>query len=84
VLGDPGEVFLLTHSALRARLGLPTTACVERIDPVTLRPLARSVRLKGGPMWPGGMAVHRNGRLVVVYGRYAHLLDRHCQWIQTH
>lgn len=83
VLGDPGEVFLLTHSALRARLGMSTTACVERIDPVTLRPLARSVRLKGGPMWPGGMAVHRNGRLVVVYGRHAHLLDRHCQWIQT-
>lgn len=26
VLGDPGEVFLLTHSALRARLGMPTTA----------------------------------------------------------
>lgn len=83
VLGEPGEVFLLTHSALRARLGMPTTACVERIDPVTLRPLARSVRLKGGPMWPGGMAVHRNGRLVVVYGRHAHLLDRHCQRIQT-
>ena len=33
VLGTPGEVFLLTHSALRARIGLPTTARVERIEP---------------------------------------------------
>ena len=78
VLGAPGEVFLLTHSALRARIGLPTTACVERIDPVTLQTLAQSPRLAGGPMWPGGMALHRNGNLVVVYGRYAHLLDRAC------
>ena len=31
VLGAPGEVYLLTHSALRARIGLPTTSCVERI-----------------------------------------------------
>jgi hypothetical protein len=78
VLGAPGEVFLLTHSALRAQVGLPTTACVERIDPVTLETLQRSPRLPGGPMWPGGMAVHRNGDLYVVYGRHAHRLDRQC------
>ena len=83
VLGAAGEVFLLTHSALRARLGLPTTACVERIDPVTLKTLSRSPRLAGGPMWPGGMAVHRNGRLVVVYGRHAHLLERDCTVLAT-
>ncbi|MDI4633949.1 hypothetical protein J7U46_12900 [Pelomonas sp. V22] len=79
VLGAPGEVFLLTHSALRAHLGLPTTACVERIDPLSLRTLRRSPRLRGGPMWPGGLAVHRNGSLYVVYGRHAHRLDRDCQ-----
>ena len=78
VLGAPGEVYLLTHSALRARFGLPTTACVERIDPITLQTLAQSPRLAGGPMWPGGMAIHRNGDIVVVYGRHAHLLDRAC------
>ena len=78
VLGAPGEVYLLTHSALRARLGFPTTACVERIDPITLAPLAQSPRLAGGPMWPGGMAIHRNGDIVVVYGRHAHRLDRAC------
>ena len=79
VLGAPGEVFLLTHSVLRAQLGLPTTASVERIDPLSLRTIAASPRLAGGPMWPGGMALHRNGFLYVVYGRYIHRLDRHCQ-----
>jgi len=29
-------------------------------------------------MWPGGMAVHANGDLYVVYGRWAHRLDRNC------
>jgi len=78
VLGAPGEVYLLTHSALRAKFGLPTTACVERIDPQSLRTICRSPRLSGGPMWPGGMAIHRNGSLYVVYGRHAHRLDRAC------
>ena len=78
VLGDPGQVYLLTHSALRANFGLPTTSCVERIDPITLKTLESSGRLPGGPMWPGGMALHRNGDLYVVYGRYTHRLDRHC------
>ncbi len=79
LLGAPGEVYLLTHSALRARLGLPTTACVERIDAQSLKTLDRSPRLAGGPMWPGGMALHRNGDIYVVYGRYLHRLDRACQ-----
>ena len=83
VLGDPGEVYLLTHSALRANVGLPTTSCVERIDPITLKTLDSSGRLPGGPMWPGGMALHRNGDLYVVYGRYAHRLDRHCALKQS-
>jgi hypothetical protein len=79
VLGAPGEVFLLTHSAIRAQFGLPTTSQVERIDPETLRPVARSPRLHGGPMWPGGMAVHANGDLYVVYGRWVHRLGRDCR-----
>ena len=78
VLGDPGEVYLLTHSALRSNLGLATTSCVERIDPHSLRTRQSSKRLPGGPMWPGGMAIHRNGDIYVVYGRYAHRMDRAC------
>ncbi len=79
VLGAHGEVYLLTHSALRAKVGLATTARVERLDPVTLETLEQSPRLAGGPMWPGGIAVHRNGDLYVVYGQYVHRLDRQCQ-----
>jgi hypothetical protein len=79
VLGDPGQVYLLTHSALRAHLGLPTTACVEMIDPLSLKTLCASPRLPGGPMWPGGMAIHANGDLYVVYGRHAHRLSRACE-----
>jgi hypothetical protein len=78
VLGDPGEVYLLTHSALRSNVGLATTSCVERIDPLSLKTRQSSKRLPGGPMWPGGMAIHRNGDIYVVYGRYAHRLDRAC------
>jgi hypothetical protein len=84
VLGAPGEVYLLTHSALRSKLGLPTTACVERIDPISLKTIHRSPRLPGGPMWPGGMAIHRNGDIYVVYGRYAHRLDRQCALRASH
>jgi len=79
VLGAPGEVYLLTHSALRARWGRPTSCRVSRIDPITLAPTAMSPRLPGGPMWPGGMALHANGDLYVVYGRWAHRLDRNCE-----
>ena len=79
LLGAPGEVYLLTHSALRAKVGLATTACVERIDPQSLKTVCRSPRLAGGPMWPGGMALHRNGDLYVVYGRYLHRLNRACE-----
>jgi hypothetical protein len=57
---------------------MPTTARVERIDPHTLQPVERSPRLPGGPMWPGGMALHRNGLIYVVYGRYLHRLSRQC------
>ncbi|HPU50771.1 MAG TPA: hypothetical protein PK359_04365 [Burkholderiaceae bacterium] len=79
VLGAPGEVYLLTHSVLRSHVGLPTTARVSRLDPISLATQRRSPALRGGPMWPGGLAVHRNGSLHVVYGNHAHRLDRDCQ-----
>ena len=79
VLGAPGEVYLMHHSAVRAQIGLPTTACVEKIDPISLKAIAHSPRLAGGPMWPGGMAVHANGDLYLVYGRYLHRLSRDCE-----
>ena len=84
VLGAPGEVFLLTHSVLRNYLGIGTTAQVSRIDPLTLETLESSPVLEGGPMWPGGMAIHANGYIMVVYGRYAHKLNRQCKLISSY
>jgi hypothetical protein len=69
VLRDPGEVFLLRHTA-----GDDAVSWVERIDPVTLEPLARSADLPGGKTWPGGLAAHADGSLHVVFGRHAHAL----------
>ncbi|MBI5284346.1 MAG: hypothetical protein HY874_04550 [Chloroflexi bacterium] len=74
VLRDPGEVFLQGNS----QPWEDTTAWVERIDPVTLAPLARSADLPGGPFWAGGILVHANGDLYVTYGRYCHRLDAGC------
>lgn len=84
VLGAPGEVYLLTHTALRAQLGLSTTSRVEMVYPQSLKPIYRSPPLKGGPMWPGGMAIHCNGDLYVVYGNHAHRLNRQCKVMASH
>jgi hypothetical protein len=69
VLRDPGEVFLLRHTA-----GAEAISWVEQVDPDTLEPRARSVDLPGGPTWPGGLAAHANGSLHVVFGNHAHRL----------
>jgi hypothetical protein len=69
VLREPGEVFLLCHTG-----GDDAVAWVERIEPVTLEPLARSADLPGGPTWPGGVAAHADGSLQVVFGNHAHRL----------
>jgi hypothetical protein len=69
VLREPGEVFLLGHE-----FGPDATSWVERVDPVTLEPLARASALPGGPTWPGGIAAHANGSLYVAFGNHAHRL----------
>lgn len=35
-------------------------------------------------MWPGGMAIHCNGDLYVVYGNHAHRLNRQCKVMASH
>lgn len=70
VVRDPGEVFLLRHTA-----GDDAISFVERLDPETLEPRAQSAELAGGPTWPGGLAAHANGSLHVVFGNHAHRLD---------
>lgn len=70
VLRDPGEVYLLGHSA-----GEGAVSWVEQVDARTLATLRRSPDLPGGPVWPGGIAAHANGSLYVVFGRHAHRLS---------
>ncbi len=69
VVRDPGEVYLLRHTA-----GDKAVSWVERIDPESLEEIERSPDLAGGPTWPGGLAVHENGSVYVVFGRHAHRL----------
>jgi hypothetical protein len=70
VTRDPGELYLLRHTA-----GDDAVAFVERIDPLTLEARGRSSDLAGGPTWPGSLAAHANGSLYVVFGNHAHRLD---------
>ena len=65
----PGELYLLRHTA-----GDDAISFVERIDPTSLETLGRSPDLAGGPTWPGSIAVHADGSIVVVFGNHAHRL----------
>lgn len=74
VLRDPGELFLLRHTLGPRGPDDPVETWVERLDPVTLAPLASSRRLAAGPFWPGGLLAHANGSLYVTAGRWCHRL----------
>jgi hypothetical protein len=74
VLREPGELFLLRHTLGPRGPEDPFECWVERVDPVTLEPLAASPRLAGGPFWPGGLLAHANGSLYVTAGRCCHRL----------
>jgi len=66
---ERGEWFMLCHTG-----GDDAVSWVERFDPESLEVVSRSVDLPAGPTWPGGLAVHANGDVYVVFGRYAHRL----------
>ncbi len=70
VVHPTGAVYLHGHT-----MGPDGTAWVERIDPETLEVVARIDDLPGGPTWPGGIGVHDDGSLHVVFGRHAHRLS---------
>ncbi len=70
---DLGEVFLHGHSVGGERS--VQTSWVERIDPATLETLSRVDELPGGSAWPGGIAAHADGSLIVVFGNHAHRLN---------
>ncbi len=78
VVASPDEVFVLCHTG-----GDDAVSWVERVHPETLETLATSERLVGGPAWPGGIAVHPNGDLYVVFGNHAHRLNRDLQVVAS-
>ena len=78
VVASPDDVFVLCHTG-----GDGAVSWVERVHPETLETLATSEHLAGGPAWPGGIAVHPNGDLYVVFGNHAHRLDRGLQVVAT-
>jgi sugar lactone lactonase YvrE len=85
VLRDPGQVYMMTIEMLRNRIfKRPAHSQVQRIDPVTLETVKSSPKLKGGNIWPGGVAVHQNGDLYVTYGSYCHRLDPDCNLVGSY
>lgn len=82
---DPGELFALRHQLpWRGTQRDSVDAWVERLDPMDLRPLARSARLPGGPFWPGGLAAHADGSVHVVFGCWAHRLSACLELLASH
>ena len=52
---------------------------LEKVDPLSLEPVARSPKLpSGGHNWCGAVVVHENGDLYVTNGRYCHRLSPDC------
>jgi hypothetical protein len=78
VRGRPGEILLLRHTP-----GEPSTAVVERIDPISLEPVATSAELPAGPVWPGGLGATADGGAHVVFGDHAHRLDPDLQVVAS-
>ncbi|MFM7525965.1 MAG: hypothetical protein ACKO48_05580 [Actinomycetota bacterium] len=78
VTPSPDEVFALCHTG-----GDDAESWVERLHPTTLETIAASERLRGGPAWPGGIAVHDSGDLHVVFGNHAHRLTRDLQRVAS-
>ncbi len=84
VLRKPGEVYLLSTDIIRGHFfKFPVSVNVKKIHPITLKTIQSSVRLPAGPFWPGGFAVHKNGDLYVIAGRWCHRLNEHCQLINS-
>ena len=78
VIASPDDVFVLCHTG-----GDSAVSWVERVHPETLETLATSEHLTGGPAWPGGIAVHSNGDIYVVFGNHAHRLNRSLQVVAS-
>jgi hypothetical protein len=72
----PGELFLQYNNHVDSA---DKYGGLERIDPVTLRTIAKSPRLAaGGHTWCGGVVAHENGFLYMNNGNRCFKLDADC------
>jgi hypothetical protein len=82
---EPGELYGLRHGMpLGGPHSAPVEGRVERLDPETLAVTAASPRLPAGIWWPGGIAAHANGDLLMVLGRWAHRLSPDLEVLASH
>ncbi len=73
----PGELFLCGTNMPGSG---ERRGWVERVDPLTLEPIARSADLpSGGHTWCGAIVAHANGDIYAVNGRYLHRLNSGCE-----
>ena len=82
---EPGELYALRHGIpLGGEQSRPVEGWVERLDPLTLEVTASSPRLPGGAYWPGGLAAHANGSIIMVFGRWTHRLSPDLEVLASH
>ncbi len=73
---EPGELYALRHDIPAGDpLSGSADGWVEKLDPETLEVVASSPRFPSGKYWPGGIAVHANGDIYMVFGSFAHRLN---------
>ncbi|MGK2954641.1 MAG: hypothetical protein ACSLFI_03085 [Solirubrobacterales bacterium] len=72
---EPGELYSLRHDIpIGDPLAGQVEGWVEKLDPNTLEVVKSTPRFPSGRYWPGGIAVHANGDIYMVFGRWAHRL----------
>ncbi|MCH7699001.1 MAG: hypothetical protein IH865_08715 [Chloroflexi bacterium] len=77
---DAGELYL--QGGARPFQSDESFGWLEKVDPVSLEPIAKSPKLpSGGHNWCGAVVVHENGDLYVTNGRYCHRLAPDCSVI---
>jgi hypothetical protein len=71
---NPGEWFV--GGTMPAFSGPPPFGWVEKVDPLTLEPVAQSTELPCGEhVWCGSILAHANGAIYSVNGSYLHRLN---------
>ena len=74
---DAGELYL--QGGARPFQSDESFGWLEKVDPVSLEPVAKSPKLpSGGHNWCGAVVVHENGDLYMTNGRYCHRLSPDC------